>query len=197
MGIIGAILGFITIVAGVSLVRSNTGRGVLLSEPHDQPPAPSQNNPQSWPDYLNRAQVFNLAKSTVNTFGFKASPVMLTSIADIESDFHRFAYRYESHIDDASYGIMQTLWETAKWLNREKGYNAQPLNNPQDLYDPAISMYYGAAYIDWLTRAYGGSESQIIRRYNGGPRGDERAATLPYLGKYQIAKALTEGESYA
>lgn len=150
----------------------------------------------SWPKRLNRQQVYSLAKSTVNQFGLKADPLMLTAMADIESDFDRFAHRNEPHINDASYGLMQTLYGTASWLYDDMGYRGKPLNGPADLYDPAVSMYFGAAYVDWLVRTYGGTEEQIVRRYNGGPKGDERTATLAHYAKYEIAKALTQQEVF-
>jgi hypothetical protein len=135
--------------------------------------------------YLSADDVYALAQTVKNRFDFKPSAEMLTTVASIESSFNSKAYRYEKHLDDASYGLMQTLYTTARWLHDEMGYNRVSLPNQTFLYDPYVSMYFGAAYLDWLIKAYGGTDEQIIRRYNGGPKGDQRSTTLNHWIKYQ------------
>lgn len=145
-------------------------------------PLASQINGQ----YLKADDVYALAQTVKNRFDFRPSPEMLTTVASIESSFNSRAYRYEKHLDDASYGLMQVLYSTARWLHDQMGYSRVGLPNETALYDPYVSMYYGAAYLDWLIKAYGGTEEEVIRRYNGGPQGDRRSATLNHWRKYQL-----------
>eukprot|EP00835_Amoeboradix_gromovi_P007143 NODE_1099_length_1180_cov_0.029602.p1 type:complete len:195 gc:universal NODE_1099_length_1180_cov_0.029602:984-400(-) len=143
---------------------------------------------------LSEAQVRNLAQSTVQTYFPRVDPNMLVAMAWIESSFRADAIRYEPHIDDGSTGLMQTLVGTADWLWREMGARAFGEPSPQSLLDPAQSMYFGAAYVNWL-RTYGGkarSEEWIVRAYNGGPGWEARAGavtqTANHWAKYQAAR---------
>lgn len=138
-------------------------------------------------------QVRALAEEKVRLTGFNADPRMLVAMAWIESSFDPLAVREEPHIGDASAGLMQTLLGTAQWLHddfpryRDKG---RPQFN--DLMDPATSMYFGAAYVDWLS-GYAGvlrSEEWIVRAYNGGPgAGAQRSSqTKRHYEKYLEAR---------
>lgn len=134
-------------------------------------------------------QVRGFARSIVDSFGFDVAPDMLVRIARIESNFDPSAVRPEPQIGDASAGLMQTLVSTARWL-ADMGYDAFG-DNPDlaRLMQPQASLYFGAAYLDWLVNAYPGkSEGWIVRSYNGGP-GHSKAATDEYWRRYQDAKA--------
>lgn len=141
---------------------------------------------------LTEAQVRNLAQSTVTSHFPRVDPNMLVSMAWIESSFRADAIRYEPHINDGSTGLMQTLVGTAHWLWEQMGARAFGEPTPQSLLDPAQSMYFGAAYVNWL-RTYGGkarSEEWIVRAYNGGPGWETRAVsqTANHWAKYQAAR---------
>lgn len=146
---------------------------------------------------LSPEQVHQIAVDTVQRHGLNADPCMLTAMAVVESGdkdrpqegVDRFATRFEPHLPDTSTGIMQTLVGTAQWLH-EIGYQAKPAPTLTRLYDPYSSMYYGAAYVDWLSR-YGGrarGANWIIQSYNAGP-GNTAGA---YLRKYVTARANLE-----
>lgn len=113
---------------------------------------------------------------------------VLMAIAKIESSWRPTAFRLEPHIGDASAGLMQTLGKTAAWLwdigNRD--FDKPSLD---DLLNPEVSMYFGAAYVNWL-RNYGGAGHDlewIVRAYNGGPGGAEKSYTEAYWAKFQAA----------
>jgi len=163
--------------------------------------------PSEWPKYVTSEQLHVLADQTVKRYSLRPSPELIVTIATLESGSYsnpgrhnRFGNRYESHIDDTSYGLMQNLYRNnARWLHDSMGYTGKPLASPDSLYDPETSVYFGAAYLDWLIRTYGGTTEQIARRYNGGPRGDRVAQTAEYWRRYQIANATLKekGTFYA
>jgi len=136
-------------------------------------------------------QVRALADQTVGNFFPGIDPRMLVAMAWIESSFRPTAFRIEITIQDASIGLMQTLGGTARWLwdIGYKGFGERP--SDLALADPAVSMYFGAAYVDYLMKYRGGghSEEWIVRAYNGGPGGATSAATLNHWRKYQEARA--------
>ena len=141
------------------------------------------------PDQMTKQEVYNLAFVLTRNNYPNVDPVMLTAMAEIESAYKPNAYRYESHINDASYGLMQTLYSTAKWLHDEMGYRAYTLTNPDQLFDPAVSMYFGGAYVDYLRKWNGKirSEQWIVESYNGGPN-NSNSQTRNHWNKYKIAK---------
>lgn len=136
---------------------------------------------------LSRAEIKALAEETARDFP-KVDPLMLRSMAEIESGRNTGAYRFEGHLGEPSIGILQTLVSTAQWLARDMGAKKYGVPSEADLYDARKSMYFGAAYINWLRR-YGTTEEHLVRNYNGGPKGYERSATLNHWRKYQKARA--------
>ena len=140
-----------------------------------------------------------LARSTVGRYGLNVDPSMLVAMAWIESAFKPDAFRWEPARLDASVGLMQTLKATARdmYNNGYRAFGAAP--DYTDLRRPEISMYYGAAYVDWLKKWYARNrngqptEEWIVRAYNGGPGWDRASAssqanTANHWRKYQQAK---------
>ncbi|UPR04340.1 hypothetical protein HOP50_16g76800 [Chloropicon primus] len=103
---------------------------------------------------------------------------MVTAIALIESSGNVKAYRYEEHLGEASSGLTQLLQSTAKWLAEDLSYDEYEL----DLYQPASSLYFCAAYLCWLKtyKSVTRSDEFVVRGYNGGPNGVNLEATVPY-----------------
>lgn len=195
------IFAFLAVAFGLSKrAKANEGGGSAPSTPATPatPKSPFLGlDEDEIPRYISSFEVYNLALKVRADYNLLPSAKLITTIATIESGDHRnpnrhdrLGKRYEPHINDTSYGIMQTLYrDCAKWLYDVKGYRGRKLGSPERLYSPLTSIYFGAAYIDWLMRAYGGTEEQIARRYNGGPRGEKVAQTAAYWEKYKIAKA--------
>ena len=137
-------------------------------------------------------EVLRLAETTVERHGFNADPKMLRAMAFIESSFNPTAVRVEPHINNASAGLMQTLVGTAQWLARDfVRYRSFGIPNLDDLMQPQVSMYFGAAYVDWLSNYNGArrSEEFIVRAYNGGPgNATGSSQTKRYYEKYLAAR---------
>mmetsp|Transcript_13259 Transcript_13259/g.48281 ORF Transcript_13259/g.48281 Transcript_13259/m.48281 type:complete len:348 (-) Transcript_13259:56-1099(-) len=168
---------------------------------------------------LKPAEILRLAQAVVDEFfASSAMPfpttLMLASIAWIESHGDPAAERYEPHLNDSSLGLCQVLSSTAQWLAQDMGYRGCGQSvQEQALRLPKVSMYFGAAYTNHLSKhfrshAYKSSlppfseftkpsfeEQFIVRGYNGGPQGYKRQATLPYWKKYLEAKAFMAKEA--
>lgn len=141
--------------------------------------------------FLTIPQIYDLAKRVGAN-----NPVMLTTIAMIESSGDTTARRQESG-GRASTGLMQTLFGTAKELYDVRGYREYPLSSPNDLLNPEISMYFGDSYLSYIkSRKIFASEEFIVRSYNGGLgwRNSKRGleGTANYWRKYQIMKNKVE-----
>lgn len=89
-------------------------------------------------------------------------PALVASVVEQESGFNARAYRYEAHLDDASWGLMQTLLSTARWM----GYPG----SGEGLYDPSSSLAWGLKYLDWCRRNTK-SERNMLAAYNAGLAG--------------------------
>ncbi|NIP73039.1 MAG: transglycosylase SLT domain-containing protein [Gammaproteobacteria bacterium] len=138
---------------------------------------------------LSRDEVYRLAQSVIEEHRLAVDPCMVTAIAKIESGYNPMAIRWEGHIGDASSGLMQTLLGTAYWLATDMSYGAHGTPALNDLFDPRVSIYFGAAYLHWL-RTYRGlprTEQWIVQSYNGGP-GNFSGATERYWSRYVAAK---------
>lgn len=133
--------------------------------------------------------VYRIAEEMKARYFTGVDPLMVTAMAQIESSFKPGAVRGEPHIQDASIGLMQTLYGTARWLHDKMGFRDYQLVNEDSLMDPQTSIYYGMAYISWLTRYRGRSRSEdwIVMSYNGGP-GANNSMTRNHLRKYKDAK---------
>lgn len=134
--------------------------------------------------------VYNRARLIVDRYNLNADPVMIAAMAKIESSYNPNAVRVETHINDVSIGLMQTLVSTAQWLARDfPKYSAKGIPSDQDLLDPETSLYFGAAYIDYLSRWRGvpRDEGWIVESYNGGPN-NSNAQTRNHYRKYLRAK---------
>lgn len=87
-------------------------------------------------------------------------PAFVKAIIKAESNFNPRAYRAEPAINDASYGLMQILFQTAKGL----GYEGQPAG----LLDPELNIQFGTKYLGMQLKHFG-SEELAAAAYNAGP----------------------------
>ncbi|MBL4761671.1 MAG: transglycosylase SLT domain-containing protein [Gammaproteobacteria bacterium] len=147
---------------------------------------------------LTTTEVLRLADHVIEKYGiYSTSAQDLTVFAYVESSFRPWVQRDEGF--DKSTGLMQTLLGTATDMYK-KGYKALGKPTEQSLKDPIVSMYFGAAYLQWLKTNYaqwgydyGNYEDFFIRSYNGGagwrktPNGAKN--TEQYLKKWKSAKA--------
>lgn len=91
------------------------------------------------------------------------------------------AYRAEPQINDASYGLMQLLYRTAKGL----GYTG----TPEGLYDPMINLDLGAKFLGQLMRAYGADFQAVYSAYNSG-------SPTKYQTSTQVATNVSHASSW-
>jgi len=92
-------------------------------------------------------------------------PALIKAIIQAESNFNPRAFRHEPFVKhlggpDASYGLMQTLYTTA----REMGYTGVP----EGLFNPETSIEYGTRYLKRQLIRYTGDTEKAISAYNAG-----------------------------
>ncbi|GEM_PF-2154910 len=139
---------------------------------------------------LTDEEVFQLASTMTRMVGLNADQFIVLATAYIESNFTPWAERYEAHINDYSVGIMQVLVGTASDLYA-KGYTAMGKPSRAALKRPEVSMYFGAAYMDWLRRSYPARSLEwYVRAYNGGAGHNYSTATGVYWQKFKTAYAM-------
>jgi hypothetical protein len=103
----------------------------------------------------------------------------------VSGGFNPRAYRWEAHLGEASFGLMQVLASTA----RDRGFP-----DPEALYDPVIGLRAGILHADWgrdfLRQRLGGepSRAQWVGAYNMGV-GNVLRGRLPlgYIQKWEAA----------
>jgi soluble lytic murein transglycosylase-like protein len=136
-----------------------------------------------------KSEILELAESVIKKHDLNADPKMVAAMIQIESSGNPKAVRYEPHIRDVSVGLMQTLGGTARWLAEDMGYRAYGVPSNEDLLDPEISIYFGAAYIEWLSTYKGQKRGVqwIVESYNGGP-GNSNSQTRNHWNKYKAAR---------
>lgn len=114
-------------------------------------------------------------------------PADLLAFVEVESGFRPRAYRFEAHLNEASYGLMQTLASTA----RDRGYQG----DPEGLFDPLTSLTFGIAAARWkwdfLARRLGRdpTETEWVGAYNAGV-GNVLRGFIPqgYVRKWTLAR---------
>ncbi len=95
---------------------------------------------------------------------------VLKGFTALESAFNPKAYKYEPHRKDASYGLMQVLYQTAK------GFGYKDL--PEKLFEPYNSIKYGALFLKHLFKKYN-NIYDVIASYNMGfPRPASKTTPL-------------------
>lgn len=145
-------------------------------------------------------EMYALAVYVTERYGILTTyPGDLVTFAFVESSFRPWVSRNEGF--DSSYGLMQVLLGTAKDMYA-RGYTSMGAPTSAKLKDPVVSMYFGAAYLQWMKLNYrafayayvdqgGRYDDFFIRAYNGGP-GWQKTANGPknteaYLKKWRAA----------
>jgi hypothetical protein len=126
-------------VSSFQNTSSSSGNAGFIPVPVNKPLPPSASGTGA--RRLTPSQINEIAKRITRRYFPQITPVMLTSMAWTESSGITNAYRREPD-GRASYGLMQTLYSTARWLYDSMGYRAYPLETPESLYNPEISMYF-------------------------------------------------------
>ena len=140
--------------------------------------------------------MFNLAglSEDIETYIQTASasysvPVpLIKAIIKIESDYRPSVYKQEPHVKDASWGLMQVLLSTAKWISGNNDLTAS------QLMDPSFNIYVGTKYLAYLMGRYS-KLTDVMAAYNAGsPRLD---ASGKYVNQSYVDKASKWYATYA
>lgn len=101
-----------------------------------------------------------LIESIASKYG--VDPALIKGVVQQESAWDVNASRYEAHLNDSSWGLMQVLLKTAKWILGNDKLTISDLVNPQ------INVEAGTKYIASLLAKYGGNVRDAIASYNAG-----------------------------
>lgn len=99
-------------------------------------------------EIANAATLYNVPESWIR------------AVIETESNWIAQAFRSEPRISDASYGLMQLLYRTAKGL----GYTGMP----EGLYDPFVNIDLGTKLLGQLRALYGDDFQRVYSAYNSG-----------------------------
>ncbi|XP_010914226.1 uncharacterized protein [Elaeis guineensis] len=120
---------------------------------------------------------------------------VICAIAEISSGRQIVAQQYDQKNREMRIGIMQIAPEIAEWLVREMGYrNYNIEGNPTLLFRPFVNVYFGAAYIKWLSCCDGKERSEefVVRAYQGGIKKATHKSTRDYFQRYlSVKQSLT------
>ncbi|XP_010260554.1 PREDICTED: uncharacterized protein LOC104599645 isoform X2 [Nelumbo nucifera] len=116
---------------------------------------------------------------------------MICAIAELESDRQPLEKRYNRKTKETTMGVVQLVPKTAEWLFSEMGYRTYEIEgDPTLLYRPFINVYFGAAYLKWLS-SYDQKERNeefVVRAYKGGIKKATHKSTLDYWRRYLSVK---------
>ncbi|KAL5100645.1 hypothetical protein RYX36_004972 [Vicia faba] len=93
-------------------------------------------------------------------------------------------------------GIMGIDYSTAFWLYLELGFRAYKLESVEDLSNPFVSMYFGAAYVAWLSEYEGRERTPdfFVQAYFVGPKNVNPDDTSTLWLKYEEVLSKYEEE---
>ncbi|URE27435.1 Transglycosylase SLT domain [Musa troglodytarum] len=123
--------------------------------------------------YLSRVEVKAVAELIISRY-FSKRGIKLTALAALaEVCSMRFVNGVRART-----GLMGIDYPTAAWLYKDVGCRAYKVMSVDDLYNPLVSMYFGASYVAWLSQYEGRERSYqfIVQAYLCGPENVRRQA---------------------
>lgn len=102
----------------------------------------------------------DMVRAVKKRIGSSIDDATILGIVDTESSFNPSAVREEPEIMDASWGLMQVLYSTA----RDYGYSG----DPEGLLDPETNLLYGIRHLEHLYSVFGNDDEAVIMAYNEG-----------------------------
>lgn len=115
---------------------------------------------------------------------------VIKAVIMIESSWNPRAYRPEptsAYCIPGSFGLMQLCPATA----REMGWSG---SNNQELYDPALNINLGTAYLKTQASRYGGNWIDAVAAYNAGSV--RRTSTGAYVNQTHVNRFIQWWNSY-
>ena len=95
---------------------------------------------------------------------YNVEPALIKAIIKVESSYNPMAFRREPHIKDTSWGLMQVLLKTARWITKNPKLTAKELLNPKTNVD------IGTRYLAYLLKKYRNLKDAIAAYNAGSPR---------------------------
>ncbi|KAH7557855.1 hypothetical protein ACOSP7_027766 [Xanthoceras sorbifolium] len=142
--------------------------------------------------YLTRTEMKAVVNIVVRRhFDSHIDQGMINAIAELESDRQILAMQYDKKTKETFLGLMQISPKTALWLVSELGYLSHGVEtDPEVLFRPFTSIYFGAAYVKWLSNFQESERSEefIVRAYKAGTKKATHKSTLPYWKRYVSVK---------
>lgn len=89
-------------------------------------------------------------------------PALIRALIQNESAWDVNASRYEAHLKDSSWGLMQVLLKTGKWILQDTTLTVSQLVLPK------TNIKAGTAYIKYQLTRYRGNIKDAIAAYNAG-----------------------------
>lgn len=129
--------------------------------------------------FANENNIFPYAEIYASKYQLPVSLIM--GIIAQESGFNQYASRYESSINDTSYGLMQILYTTA----HDIGFNQQPEN----LFDIDTNLNFGCKFLSSKYKKYNKNLYDTISAYNGGST--KKLSNGTYKNQDYINKVLS------
>lgn len=98
---------------------------------------------------------------------YAVDPNLVRGIIKTESNWDVNTSRYEAHKGDASWGLMQVLLATARWMLNDNSLDTTRLIRPE------VNIEAGTKYLSWLMGRYK-NLNDVIAAYNAGtPKKDK------------------------
>lgn len=120
---------------------------------------------------------------------YKIDYNLIKAIITIESAWKPDAKRHEPKINDTSYGLMQVLVKTAKWVT-----NNQKIT-PAQLKDPTLNILVGVRYLAYLKKKYKTMDNTIAA-YNAGKPIRSKKDPRVYINQRYVDKVKKVYNSY-
>ncbi|URE39354.1 Peptidase, trypsin-like serine and cysteine proteases [Musa troglodytarum] len=124
--------------------------------------------------YLTQTEMRAVAEIVVHLhFNSQLASDMICALAEIVSDRQLQAEHYDRKTKQTRIGIMQIAPENAEWLVR-----------------PFVNIYFGAAYLKWLSYCDGKERTEefVIRAYKGGIKKATHKSTADFFHRYLSIK---------
>ncbi|EPS74207.1 hypothetical protein M569_00548, partial [Genlisea aurea] len=131
--------------------------------------------------YLSRVELRAVAEIVSRMTQFTAKPSVLCALSEMVS------MRFVNGTGQRT-GLMGIDYPTARWLYKDLGYRGYAVESVEDLSKPFVSMYFGAAYMKWLSE-YEGRERTlqfVVQAYLSGPQNaNNLEETGPLWSKFE------------
>ncbi len=115
-------------------------------------------------------------------------PALVRALIQNESGWNVNASRYEAHLKDSSWGLMQVLLKTGKWILGDATLTVTQLILPK------TNIKAGTAYIKYQLTRYRGNIQDAIAAYNAGSV--KRNKDGSYINKRYVDKVYRSYLNY-